>query len=298
MEVPDPTDSCCKKVLCDVTLDDHEPEKEQEEMKHKLLTARYVNNSAIKLEFDMDLHNNGLILPEVEVSENKSSWMPAKLLTGGYLQIPKPNIEYVRIKDTDDIIKVDNMPPPLIDSKKNCDYKGRQLKINEEYNDNCTSLCVCRESGLQCLKMECPTYFGVDVLDPSCIEWDTEPPNFVPSPPNCCPSSLKCKNTGSCVYEGITYSNWQQIPINITGCEKRCFCEMGKVECHNFCAPVPAHPPPTMGCPPHSAILDHLPDDDCCLYWTCGSSGSPEGNFYFIIKRYSSSNYLFVGNVF
>lgn len=57
---------------------------------------------------------------------------------------------------------------------------------------------------MKCLKLECPTYFGLDVLDPLCIEWETVPPDFVPTPPSCCPKEVKCKNNGSCSYHGKT----------------------------------------------------------------------------------------------
>lgn len=176
-----------------------------------------------------------------------------------------PGTRYLRLENSDKIL-------PLTPAES-CAFQGRDFKLGEEFNDNCTSLCVCQETGMKCLKMECPTYFGVDVLDPNCIEWETVPPHFVPSPPNCCPEEIRCKNNGSCLYKGETFPNWQQLPVNVTGCEQRCYCEMGNVECQNYCPPVTALPPNTLPCMPHQAVVGHSPDDDCCMAWVCKSGG-------------------------
>ncbi|XP_031340198.1 putative epidermal cell surface receptor isoform X2 [Photinus pyralis] len=266
VEVPDPADHCCKKVLCDVTLNDHEPEKDVDEPKIKIIAVKPINSTTIKIDFEPDSRKNYSTIA-VEGSLNKSVWIPLQLSTNGMANAK--NSKYIRLKNHNDIFEIPNT--------LNCEYKGHNLKLNEEYNDNCTSLCVCRESGVQCLTMECPTYFGVDVINPNCIEWESEPPNFVPSPPDCCPKSVVCKNNGSCLYKGEMYNNWQQVPTNITGCEKRCYCEMGNVECQNVCPPVPALPPHNLGCPPQLAQLTHLPDDDCCMYWTCGRGDHMQG---------------------
>ncbi|XP_031340197.1 putative epidermal cell surface receptor isoform X1 [Photinus pyralis] len=269
VEVPDPADHCCKKVLCDVTLNDHEPEKDVDEPKIKIIAVKPINSTTIKIDFEPDSRKNYSTIA-VEGSLNKSVWIPLQLSTNGMANAK--NSKYIRLKNHNDIFEIPNT--------LNCEYKGHNLKLNEEYNDNCTSLCVCRESGVQCLTMECPTYFGVDVINPNCIEWESEPPNFVPSPPDCCPKSVVCKNNGSCLYKGEMYNNWQQVPTNITGCEKRCYCEMGNVECQNVCPPVPALPPHNLGCPPQLAQLTHLPDDDCCMYWTCGRGDHMQGTKY------------------
>ncbi|KAK5647810.1 hypothetical protein RI129_002702 [Pyrocoelia pectoralis] len=275
VEVPDPADQCCTKVLCDVTLNDHEPEKDLDELpKIKIIAVKPINSTTIKIDFEPDSRKNYSTIA-VEASSNKSIWIPLQISSDG-LTSPK-NAKYLRLKNTNDIFEISNA---LKDSLFACEYKGHHLKLKEEYNDNCTSLCVCRENGIQCLKIECPTYFGVDVLNPNCIEWESEPPNFVPSPPDCCPKSVTCKNNGSCIYKGELYNNWQQIPTNITGCEKRCYCEMGNVECQNICPPVTAIPPANLGCPPQMAQLSHLPDDECCMYWTCGDSESMQGSKY------------------
>lgn len=80
---------------------------------------------------------------------------------------------------------------------------------------------------------------------------------------------VRCRNNGSCDYEGNTYDNWSELPLNVTGCEKRCYCEMGNVSCQAACPPVPALPPAILPCPPNQVALMHLPGDECCLEWNC-----------------------------
>ncbi|KAG5875174.1 hypothetical protein JTB14_007836 [Gonioctena quinquepunctata] len=275
VEVPDPNDTCCKKILCDVTLDDNDPDKYDENQKHKILSARYVNATTILLKFDtMPEDDNSLI---VELSDDKTSWQKFKLSQDGYVLV-KRDAKYLRLENSEDIVNIQHFDASakpkdkLKNDSEGCEYKGRLFKIGEEYNDDCAALCVCQEGGMKCLKIQCPTYFGVDVLDPNCVEWETIPPDFQPSPPKCCPESIKCKNNGSCEHEGVVYKNWEQLPINVTSCEKRCYCEMGKVECQNTCQPVTALPPPNLACPQNLAKIGHIPEDDCCMYWVCNTA--------------------------
>lgn len=285
VEVPDPSDPCCKKVLCDVTLDDHDDHEhdKEEKSKIKILSAKYLNDSAISLKFESKLEDNEN-LPIIDISDDKSTWKSYQLLPGSYLLVQSPG-KYLRLDGSDEVIEInmDNLPKkdlkpslstsvkPVTESSETCTYKGKEFKEGEEFNDDCQSLCFCKRGEMKCLKLNCPTYFGVDILDPTCVEWETVPPNFKPSPPNCCPEQIRCKNNGSCLYEGKIYGNWEEIPHNVTGCEKDCYCEIGKVQCTNNCPPVTAQPPPTLACPPHHAILSHVPDDDCCMYWICNS---------------------------
>ncbi|CAH1181924.1 unnamed protein product [Phyllotreta striolata] len=272
VEVPDTSDTCCKKMLCDVTLEDNESEKEDEKVR-RVTSARYVNSTAVSLKFDpsIDPQESSVV---VEVSDDKTNWIKHKVM-GGFVTLENP-ARYLKLENSDEITNIQNFegnPKESVKDKSSatgCKYKDKFFNIGDEYNDDCESLCVCEIDGMKCLKMQCPTYFGVDIIDPNCIEWETVPLDFVPKPPRCCPSSVKCKNNGSCDYEGVVYKNWEQLPINVTGCEKRCYCEMGKVECQNACPPVTAHPPPNLPCPPSMARIDHLPDDDCCKYWVCG----------------------------
>ncbi|XP_066249286.1 putative epidermal cell surface receptor isoform X2 [Euwallacea similis] len=288
VEIPDPSDPCCKKILCDVTLDDHQEHEKDEAPKpnkHKITSATQPNSTIILLDISPQYSEDEDILPIVEVSNDKEEWDYYQLFPKGKLFV-KETFKYVRLEGTEDIVDVrgnDNGEErrEVVDNdndNKDCEYKGKKLKSGEEYSDGCESLCMCHKGEMKCLKLECPTYFGVDVLDPGCIEWETIPPNFNPSPPNCCPEQVRCKHNGSCVHEGQNYKNWEQLPVNVTGCEKRCYCEMGNVECQNACPPVPALPPPDLACPPKEASLQHAPDDDCCMYWVC-SDRKTEGGF-------------------
>ncbi|XP_063921536.1 putative epidermal cell surface receptor isoform X3 [Zophobas morio] len=267
VELPDPNDSCCKKLFCDVTLDDHEPDKDVIQ-KHKLVFAKFLNTSTIELKFDPKPNDKEADI-YIEGSSNQNDWKTYKIREQKYVDVME-GTKYLKMENTDQSIKIEKLDTNETKSENGeCSYKEMNFKLNEEYNDNCTSLCVCKETGMTCLELRCPTYFGVDVLDPHCVEWETVPPDFQPSPPNCCPEKLTCKSNGSCIYEGHSFQNWQQLPENITGCDKRCYCEMGNVECQNTCPPVTALPPPNLPCPVHQAIIDHLPEDDCCMYWVC-----------------------------
>ncbi|XP_050296437.1 putative epidermal cell surface receptor isoform X2 [Anthonomus grandis grandis] len=294
-EISDPNDECCKKVLCDVTLDDHQDHEKDEPSNatqpkplqnlHKVLSAVQPNSTVIILEIEPKYEEEDVNLPVVEVSNDKSEWNYYQLFPRGELYV-KEHYKYVRLEGTDDIIEVKPVSEKNRVSKEvtkqkaadKCQFKGKSFKEGEEFNDDCQSLCVCKNGEMRCLKLECPTYFGVDVLDPSCVEWETIPPNFKPSAPNCCPDQVRCKNNGSCTYKGNSFKNWEQLPINVTGCEKRCYCEMGHVECQNTCPPVPALPPANLGCPPNLAALKPSPDDDCCMFWTCNESNKEQAN--------------------
>lgn len=72
--------------------------------------------------------------------------------------------------------------------KNSCNYRGKSYKIGAEWYDECINFCICAEDGkAECNTIECPTDFGLDVLDPHCLDWETVPENFVPKPPQCCP---------------------------------------------------------------------------------------------------------------
>jgi hypothetical protein len=71
-----------------------------------------------------------------------------------------------------------------------CQYKDHHYAYGEEFHDGCESYCACTDSGVQCASIECPTDFGLDVLDPNCVDWETHPPDFKPSPPYCCPEQV------------------------------------------------------------------------------------------------------------
>ncbi|XP_056635331.1 putative epidermal cell surface receptor isoform X2 [Diorhabda sublineata] len=280
VEVPNPSDPCCKKVLCDVTLEENESEKD-DERNRKVISARFVNATTllVKLEPKIDVSETSVI---VDISDDKINWQKFKVSSDGFV-IVRNSVKYLKLENGENIINIQNFEdnPKNVQkvktTDKECQYKEKKFRIGEEYNDNCDSLCVCQEGGMKCLKLQCPTYFGVDILDPQCIEWETIPPNFVASPPNCCPSSIKCKSNGSCDFQGEIYKNWEQLPVNVTGCEKRCYCEMGKIECQNTCPPVTAHPPLNLPCPPNMAKIGHISEEDCCKAWICTSNDNDSG---------------------
>lgn len=71
--------------------------------------------------------------------------------------------------------------------KKSCSHRGKSYKIGEEWYDECISLCFCNESAMaECSTIQCPTDFGLDALDPNCLDWETVPPDFEAKPPHCC----------------------------------------------------------------------------------------------------------------
>lgn len=74
-------------------------------------------------------------------------------------------------------------------SDKNvCNFRGEPYKIGAEWYDECISFCTCTTGGKsECVAIECPTDFGLDLLDPHCLDWETVPADFVPKAPQCCP---------------------------------------------------------------------------------------------------------------
>ena len=130
---------------------------------------------------------------------------------------------------------------PRLDS--GCVHNGQNYKFEEEFYDNCDQFCICAEEGaVFCNPIKCPSEFGLDVINPFCLEWEKHD-DFVPKSPTCCPKVPKCLSDGSCQYEGQKFKNYDNIPANLTGCEKRCYCENGEVLCQDACYEISEEPP-------------------------------------------------------
>uniref|UniRef100_A0A1B6KX52 Fibronectin type-III domain-containing protein n=1 Tax=Graphocephala atropunctata TaxID=36148 RepID=A0A1B6KX52_9HEMI len=269
LTLPDTKDPCCTLVLCDVSLDDHDASKSDDNDDPpvlRLLSVTPVNSSAVTLEISQP-PNTTL---EAESSLDGSIWSPAPLEGATVGSLEGGRTYHFRVKTGSTVSNVVQATVPAAKLIPNmCEYKGKNYTRGDEFHDGCAAYCACGKLGVECATIECPTDFGLDVLDPHCLSWETQPADFVPSPPRCCPETVKCKDNGSCIYAGETFPNWADIPAKLSGCEQRCYCEMGNVTCHAACPPVPATPPPDLPCGPRQAILSHQPDDDCCLFWMC-----------------------------
>ncbi|XP_050037028.1 uncharacterized protein [Dermacentor andersoni] len=164
-----------------------------------------------------------------------------------------------------------------------CKYNGRLYSVNEEFYNGCLEVCHCGANlRVNCAIIECPHHFNQHFSE--CLEWDIDPA-FQPSPPNCCPPS-KCKKDGSCLFNGVKFRNFQQIPQEMLDCGKRCVCVNGNVSCENRCPPLNSSPPPTLPCHPAQAYRGHLPGDECCTHWMCREPEKPAVHCLFHGERY------------
>ncbi|CAH0756156.1 unnamed protein product [Diatraea saccharalis] len=153
-------------------------------------------------------------------------------------------------------------------TKVGCYHDGTFYAVGEEFRIGCTELCECTgQDQKECAALLCPAHVGLELVSKGCVRWAPPAPA---QPPNCCPRTARCLSNGTCHYKGVPVPNWSEVPIELTGCEQRCFCENGELECQETCTPLPPVPPQTMRCPPmHRPAPVNISDDDCCKQWGC-----------------------------
>ena len=155
------------------------------------------------------------------------------------------------------------------DNVEGCRVGDKVYRYGEEFHKECEAYCICQDNGEPyCSDIKCPSEFGLDVINPNCIDWDRHQ-GFSPSAPSCCPPVPVCLSDGSCEYKGGNFTNYDSIPEELTGCEQRCHCEDGEVKCRDACYQISASPPSWLPC--DSAHARHIPNPDrtCCLIWGC-----------------------------
>ena len=64
-----------------------------------------------------------------------------------------------------------------------CRFNNETYKRGEEFYNGCKEFCTCREDlQVHCDIIDCPQSFGLDLVDPGCVEWDLDP-DYIPQPP-------------------------------------------------------------------------------------------------------------------
>ncbi|XP_045528071.1 putative epidermal cell surface receptor isoform X1 [Pieris brassicae] len=157
-------------------------------------------------------------------------------------------------------------------TREGCYHDGQFYAVGEEIHIGCTELCECTGPDTkECAPLVCPNHVGLELVSKGCVRWAPSPP---PQPPNCCPRTARCLSDGTCHYKGIAIPNWSEVPLHLTGCEQRCFCENGELDCQEACNPLPPLPPQNLRCPPmHRPAPVNVSDEDCCKEWGCAPHG-------------------------
>ena len=165
--------------------------------------------------------------------------------------------------------EVSPVTAPAGEEVSGCRVGGKTYTAGEEFYKGCSQYCICQESGEPyCSDIQCPSEFGKDVINPNCILWDDHE-DFEAIPPLCCPPVATCLSDGSCQYKGSNFTNYDEIPESLSGCEQRCHCDNGDVKCREACYQLSATPPHWLPCSPSSALKIANPDRTCCQIWGC-----------------------------
>ncbi|MPC26355.1 putative epidermal cell surface receptor [Portunus trituberculatus] len=180
-----------------------------------------------------------------------------------------------------------------IDASQMCSHEGKYYKPGQEFYKGCSYVCICTESlEVHCAAIECPLSFGLELIDPDCLDWKIDP-DHIPEPPKCC-GQMKCVSSSACQYMGQTFKNYDQIPREMTGCSQVCTCNYGNVTCRDPCDPVPAIPPPDLQCASEHAVIVTLPGETCCRAWQCATH-SVESESLFCFTEFMLTSFLFAG---
>ncbi|XP_013182860.2 putative epidermal cell surface receptor [Amyelois transitella] len=163
-------------------------------------------------------------------------------------------------------------------TKIGCIQDGQFYDVGEEFHIGCTELCECTgPDKRECAALVCPSHVGLELMSKGCVRWAPSPPA---EPPNCCPRTARCLSDGTCHYKGVAIPNWTEVPVSVSGCEERCFCENGELDCQEACTALPPLPPQTLRCPPlHRPGHVNISDEDCCKQWGCVPIGQIPTNF-------------------
>ena len=214
------------------------------------------------------------VLPKL-VKKNIILNIPSKLLLEDIKQLSVFSREFkttyasVQLPDFIEMARKESKVEDIVEIIDGCKFKGQVYKFGEEFYDNCDSYCICQDNGEPyCSDIKCPSEFGLDVINPNCILWNKHE-DFVATAPFCCPPISECLSDGSCNYKGANFTNYDSIPMELTGCEKRCHCEDGEIKCRDACYKISDSPPKWLQCSAEDAIKKPNEDRPCCLNWGC-----------------------------
>lgn len=85
---------------------------------------------------------------------------------------------------------------------------------------------------------------------------------------------MVCADDGSCEFAGHRLANFDEVPVDLSGCDRRCYCDYGNITCRSVCSPVSASPPGSLSCRPGRA---QLRSDGCCKQWQCDETEETVG---------------------